>query len=81
MKQISEVVEIPFTSSLNMCPEACWRKGRGGRSNAFPLTPTLFPSRSVDFSYKDDGTSILLLGHIYANMQKWVLGRGGHRHM
>jgi hypothetical protein len=27
MKEISEVEEKPFTSSLNICPEDCYRKG------------------------------------------------------
>ncbi len=29
MKQIAEVEKKPFTSSLNICPEAFWRKGWG----------------------------------------------------
>jgi hypothetical protein len=35
----------PFTSSLNICPEACSRKGWGRRSNASPppLPPPFFP--------------------------------------
>jgi hypothetical protein len=40
-KQISEVEEKPFTSSLYIRPEACCLKngGVGGRNNAFPLAP------------------------------------------
>jgi hypothetical protein len=29
MKEIFEMEEKPFTSSLNICPEACRRKGCG----------------------------------------------------
>jgi hypothetical protein len=29
MEQISQMEEKPFTSSLNYCPEACFRKGWG----------------------------------------------------
>jgi hypothetical protein len=64
MKQISVVEEKnPFTLSLKICPEACWGKrwGRGG-SNVSPVIPTIFDSRSVDISFKDDVTVILLLG-------------------
>jgi hypothetical protein len=44
MKQIYEVKEKPFTSSLIIYPEACFTEGDGGgRSNA-PLTTTLFPA-------------------------------------
>ncbi len=32
MKQIYEVEEKPFTSSLVFCPEACCRKGYGHRA-------------------------------------------------
>ncbi len=51
MKQISEVEEKPFTSSVNFCPEACCiGKGvRGGRSITsssslpyFPADPWIF---------------------------------------
>jgi hypothetical protein len=38
MKVISKVEEKPFTPSLNICPDACCRKGLGfGRSDAFPF--------------------------------------------
>jgi hypothetical protein len=40
MKQISEVEEKPFTSSLTICPEAFCRNGWGGRSNTSPLAPS-----------------------------------------
>jgi hypothetical protein len=46
MKRLSDAEEKPFTSSLNICPE----------------TATLFPSQSVDISFKDYVTVILLLG-------------------
>jgi hypothetical protein len=63
MKQIVEEHEKPFTSSLNICPEACCRRGFG-RSNAFPLTTTLQGDvviRSLDISIKDDVIVILQL--------------------
>ncbi len=44
-KQISEVEEKPFTSSLDICPEACLKKGVGwGRVTLsyFPADPCLF---------------------------------------
>ncbi len=36
MKQISEVEEIPFKSSLNVCPKPAVETGGEGRSNASP---------------------------------------------
>jgi hypothetical protein len=45
MKEIAEVEEKPFTSSLNICPEGCHRIGW----------------ISVDISFKDDVSAILLL--------------------
>ncbi len=54
MKQISEVEEKPFTSSLNICLKACFRKrvGTGGvtpplpsASPYFPADPSIFHSR------------------------------------
>jgi hypothetical protein len=41
-KQLSEVEGIPFTSSRNICPEACWWKERSN------LTTTIFHIRSMD---------------------------------
>ncbi len=56
MKQIFEMDEKPFTSSLNTNPEACCRNGwwvRGwGRSNPPPPTNVLFLCGSVDVSFK-----------------------------
>jgi hypothetical protein len=50
----------PFTSSSNI------RQGRGGGGGGDtaspPPLPPLFPSGSVDISYKDDATVILNLG-------------------
>ncbi len=57
MKQIPEVEENLFPSSLNNCTEVCWDRKGGGRSNASPRR-----SRSVGISFKDDVTVILLLG-------------------
>ncbi len=64
-----ELEENPFTSSLNICPEACSRKGWYGRINTTPSPPppratTLFRSWSVDVAFKDDVTVILLHGFI-----------------
>ncbi len=56
--QLSVVEEKPFTSSVNMRSEAPWRQGRGRKEE--PLT-ILFPSWSVDMTFKDDVTVILLL--------------------
>jgi hypothetical protein len=53
MKQISEIKKKPSTSSLNVCLEACSIE----RVVAFP---PLFPSWSVNISFKDDVTIILL---------------------
>jgi hypothetical protein len=51
--------EKPFTSSLSICREACdVERGGGGRSNAFPLTLTLFPIQSMNILFKDDVTVI-----------------------
>ncbi len=74
MKQICGEKEKPFTSSLNGYPEAysiAYRqytveRGGGGRSNATPPAPPP-PSPpsyfwSVEISFKDDITIILLLG-------------------
>jgi hypothetical protein len=45
-KQISEVEEKPFTSSVHICPEAAVERGRGRLSKDLPpFTITLFPSR------------------------------------
>ncbi len=38
-RQLSEVEEKPFTSSLNMCPAAAGEMVGGGRSNAAPSPP------------------------------------------
>ncbi len=48
MKQIPKMDGKPFTSSLNNAPTP-------------PLVSTLFPTWSVDISFKDDVTVILLL--------------------
>jgi hypothetical protein len=62
-KQIFEVEEKPFTSSLNSCTstEAC--------CSVEPSTSTLFPSKSGDISFKDDVTIILLLGVFFLIVQ------------
>jgi hypothetical protein len=63
MKQISEEEEKPFTSSLNICPEACCTVERAvSRSPAPTSTSALFLSWFADISLKDDVTVILLLG-------------------
>jgi len=64
IKQISELEEKPFTSSLNICPETKpLQKGMGAGGVApFPFNPALFPSCFVNISFKDDVTVILLLG-------------------
>jgi hypothetical protein len=37
MKEITELKEKPFKSSLKICPEACCKKRRGGgKNNASP---------------------------------------------
>ncbi len=55
-KQISEVEEKSFTSSLNICPEA----GGGGRSYAFPPSPPpYFQLIPGFFLFKDDVTVVL----------------------
>jgi hypothetical protein len=56
MGQISDVEEKPLTSSLNICPEACCGKG-WWRSGVTP-TPLFY---SVDISFKDDVTVVLLI--------------------
>ncbi len=61
MKQTSEEWK-PYTSSLNFCPEACCRKGWGwAEKHTHPLTTTLFTSWSVDISFTDDVTVLLIL--------------------
>jgi hypothetical protein len=60
------VEEKPFTSSLNICPEAtCIERVGGGWSNSFPSHQhnTLFPSWSGDISCKDDVTIIFCFIH------------------
>jgi hypothetical protein len=48
MKQISEVEEKPFTSSLYICSKAflyaAVERVEGGRSNFSPSPPTYFPA-------------------------------------
>jgi hypothetical protein len=67
MKKMSEVEENLFTSSLNICPEACSRKGwGGGRSNASPSPPSYFPD---DILLEDDVTVILFLGFSFVALQ------------
>ncbi len=62
MNQISEMEEKPFRSSVNIYPEDCCREGVGaGGVTPLPLITTLIPSCSVDISFKDDVTVILLL--------------------
>jgi hypothetical protein len=64
MKQISEVEEKPFTSSLNICPEASFvnRVGAGVTPTPpYPCNAPPFPSGSVDISLKDDVNVLLLL--------------------
>ncbi len=43
MKQISEIEKKLFMSSLNICPEACCRKGWGRATTPFPPTSLYFP--------------------------------------
>ena len=57
MKQISEVEE-KRSRRLYISGQ----KPAGGRSNASSLIPNLFSSLSVNISFKDDVTVILLLG-------------------
>jgi hypothetical protein len=54
----------PFTSSFNICPEACCKKREAGGVTPYPATSTLFPSSSVEISFVDDVTVILLLDFI-----------------
>jgi hypothetical protein len=54
-KQIFDVEEKPFISSLNISPEGCCRKGRVPP----PPPTTYFPALSVDISFKDDVTVII----------------------
>ncbi len=61
MKQISEKEDNPFTSSLNICPEACCRKGWGGQKKAPSFAHNTFPSLSVDIPFAYDVTAFLLL--------------------
>jgi hypothetical protein len=60
MRQISEEEEKPFKSSLVTIQKPAV-KGWGGESNTSPSS-NLFPSWSVNISFKDDVTVILLLG-------------------
>jgi hypothetical protein len=65
MKQISEVEEKPFTSSLNISPEACCSKGVGAGGVTPPPPPLYRPNSQLIpciFNKKDDITVILLLG-------------------
>jgi hypothetical protein len=51
------------TLHVVICLEACCRKGWGAGGVTPPsLTTTLFSSCSVDISFEDDVTVILLLG-------------------
>jgi hypothetical protein len=63
MKRKYEVEEKPFTSSLNICPEACWRNrlGAGGTIPPPPSPPPYFPRCYVNFYFKDDVTVIFLI--------------------
>jgi hypothetical protein len=58
--EVTETERKPFTSSFNIYAKACYRNRRSLPSP--PLSTTLFPRWSVDISYKDDVTVILLLG-------------------
>jgi hypothetical protein len=60
MKQITEMKKTAHVVFKHMC-RSLLCTGVGGVT-PFPLITTLFPSRSVDISYKDDVTVILLLG-------------------
>jgi hypothetical protein len=55
IKQISEVKEKPFTSSLNICQKACCRKGWGLAEH--PISQLI-----SGYFFKDDLAVILLLG-------------------
>jgi hypothetical protein len=59
MKQIFDVEEKPFTSSINAVQKHAVEKGGFGVQRL--LTTTLFPSWSVDISVKDDVFVIFLL--------------------
>jgi hypothetical protein len=60
MKQISDVEGKPFTSSLNICLEACCRTGF--RMGGITSTPSPFSQLLRGYLFKDDVTVILLLG-------------------
>jgi hypothetical protein len=62
VKEIFEVEEKPFTSSLHIGPEACCKGNRGRRSNTSPLIITLFPGCSVDILFKNSVIAFLFLG-------------------
>jgi hypothetical protein len=54
--------EKPFTSSVyRFIQKPAVERGGGGRSNVSPRTTTHFPSRSLDISFTDVVTVILLL--------------------
>jgi hypothetical protein len=44
MKKLSEVEEKLFTSSLNICPEACRKMGGVGRKKLKPPSPYPHPT-------------------------------------
>jgi len=56
MKKISEIEGKPFPSSSKICPEACFRKGRGRANGAhvfcflssLPLLPPQPPRQCLD---------------------------------
>ncbi len=55
MKKLSEVEEKLFTSSLNICPEACRKMGGGGQKKKAPLplpSPHLIPADPLIFNLK-----------------------------
>jgi hypothetical protein len=52
MKQLSDAEEKPFTSSLNICPEVCWKRRGCGRRIASPSPAHYFPTDPWIFRYK-----------------------------
>ncbi len=66
MKHISQQEEQPFTSSLKICPKAC--------CSASPLTATLFPSSSVDISFKRRHNRLSPMCFLYGNLISFRIG-------
>ncbi len=79
LKQTSEMEEKQFMSSLKICPESAVGMGRDGVGGEplSPLSTTLFSSWSVNVSFKDDVTVILLLGVSFTfgifHQREWLI--------